>query len=198
MDTIYRAITLMVVASPCAVAMAVPAPVVAAIANGARSGVLFKGGVHIENMAEVTTVAFDKTGTLTEGRPRLTDVVAAGNFDEAAVLALAAAIESRSEHPLAAAVLAAAGMRASTTARRPTLGPFRARASRPASMDCPEEAWIGNRRLLTERPTSRPRICSAWRTIWNKRARPSCSSVEARRRSASWPPPTRCGRAWPT
>src|SRR5690606_26265981 len=155
-EAIYRAITLMVVASPCAVAMAVPAPVVAAIANGARSGVLFKGGVHIENMAEVTTVAFDKTGTLTEGRPRLTDVVAAGNFDEAAVLALAAAIESRSEHPLAAAVLAAARDAGVDYGQASDARAIPGKGIAARIDDCPEEAWIGNRRLLTERTDEPP------------------------------------------
>jgi len=105
-DSVYRAITLMVVASPCAVAMAVPAPVVAAIANGARSGILFKGGIHIENMAELKAVAFDKTGTLTEGTPRVTDVVPVSGTGEEELLSLAAAIESRSEHLLAKAIVA--------------------------------------------------------------------------------------------
>ncbi len=107
-ETIYRAITLMVVASPCAVAMAAPAPIVAAIANGARSGILFKGGIHIENMAEINAIAFDKTGTLTEGAPKVTDVIPLGEWNESYLLGISAGIEKRSEHPLAAAIVQAA------------------------------------------------------------------------------------------
>lgn len=150
-DAIYRAITLMVVASPCAVAMAVPAPVVAAIANGARSGVLFKGGVHIENMAEIAMVAFDKTGTLTEGRPQVTDIVAAADTDENEVLALAAAVESHSEHPLATAILDAAEEadlvygEATDTQAIPGKGITASVAGQA------EPVWVGNHRLLHER-----------------------------------------------
>src|SRR5690606_7173818 len=106
--SIYRAITFMVVASPWAVAMSVPAAIVAALANGARSGVLYKGGMHIENMAEVKVLAFDKTGTLTEGRPVLTDVIPAGGHSREAVLSLAAGVERQSGHPLGQAIVAAA------------------------------------------------------------------------------------------
>lgn len=103
-QTLYRALTLMVVASPCAVAMAAPAPMVAAIAAAARRGVLFKGGAHLEAMAGVRQVAFDKTGTLTRGEPRVTDVLAGSGWDASEMLALAAAVETRSEHPLARAI----------------------------------------------------------------------------------------------
>ena len=108
-ESIYRAITLMVVASPCAVAMAAPAPIVAALANGARSGVLFKGGVHLENMATIHAVAFDKTGTLTRGTPVVTDVIRLREPSERELLAIAAAIEKGSPHPLASAILRKAG-----------------------------------------------------------------------------------------
>lgn len=149
---VYRAITLMVVASPCAVAMAVPAPVVAAIANGARSGVLFKGGVHIENMAEVAVIAFDKTGTLTWGQPSVTDVVPWGGKSQREVLAWAAAAESHSEHPLAEAVLRAAEEEsidlqdAVDTRALPGKGVVARVAGR--------EVWVGNRRLLEEKTGS--------------------------------------------
>lgn len=150
-DAIYRAITLMVVASPCAVAMAVPAPVVAAIANGARSGVLFKGGVHIENMADVTVVAFDKTGTLTEGRPRVTDVVPASGTDEAEVLALAAAVESQSEHPLAAAVLEAAREADVVYAEAMNARAIPGKGITAAVGGHEDPVWVGNFRLVQER-----------------------------------------------
>jgi Cd2+/Zn2+-exporting ATPase len=107
---LYRAITLLVVASPCAVVISTPAAVLAAIANAARHGVLFKGGAYLELLARVDTVVFDKTRTLTHGRPTVTDVVPLGG-DDAALLTLAAAVEQRSEHALAEAITDAARRR---------------------------------------------------------------------------------------
>lgn len=108
----YRAMTLMVVASPCALVISTPATILSAIGNGARKGILFKGGVHLEQAAGIRTVAFDKTGTLTEGRPRVTDVIVtpASEIDdwsgrESDLLALAAAVEAKSEHPVAHAIV---------------------------------------------------------------------------------------------
>lgn len=101
-----RAMTLLVAASPCALALATPSAVLAGIARAARSGVLVKGGVHLENAGIARVVAFDKTGTLTTGRPEVTDVWALpGGVDEREVLSLAAAVESGSSHPLARAVV---------------------------------------------------------------------------------------------
>ncbi len=102
----YRAITLLVVASPCAVVIATPAAVLSAIAAGARQGVLFKGGVHLEQLAAVRTVVFDKTGTLTAGKPIVTDVIPVVG-DSREILQLAGALEQRSEHALAEAVVQA-------------------------------------------------------------------------------------------
>lgn len=106
--TLYRAMTFMVVASPCAVVLSTMPAMLSGIASGARHGVLFKGSTHLEALATVTAVAFDKTGTLTEGRPRVTDVVTADNADQSEILRLAAACERRSDHPLAKAVVEAA------------------------------------------------------------------------------------------
>jgi Zn2+/Cd2+-exporting ATPase len=107
----YRAMTVMVVASPCALVISTPAAFLSAIGGAARSGVLFKGGVHLERLAEVEIVAFDKTGTLTEGKPRVMDVVpalAGGSKDyekeRQFVLQIAASVEALSEHPLARAI----------------------------------------------------------------------------------------------
>jgi Cd2+/Zn2+-exporting ATPase len=105
----YRAMTLLVVASPCALVVGTPATVLAAITNGARRGILFKGGVHLERMARIRAVAFDKTGTLTAGRPRVTDIVPAHGVAPEELVRLAAALEQRSEHPLGAAIVEAAG-----------------------------------------------------------------------------------------
>ena len=101
----YRAMAVLVAASPCALAIATPSAVLSGIARAARSGVLIKGGAHLENLGVLTAIAFDKTGTLTVGKPKVTDVVAViGN--EERLLTVAAAVESRSAHPLAQAVVA--------------------------------------------------------------------------------------------
>jgi cation-transporting P-type ATPase J len=106
--TLLRAMTFMIVASPCAIVLATMPPLLAAIANGGRRGVLVKSAVAMEAMGRTTVVAFDKTGTLTEGRPHLESVTPLGGFDEDTVLALAAAAERPSEHPLAGAIVQAA------------------------------------------------------------------------------------------
>ena len=104
-----RSLVVLVAAAPCAFAISVPVTVVAAIGAATRSGVLIKGGAALEALAGVRIVALDKTGTLTENRPRVSEVLAAPGTSSAQVLATAAALEARSEHPLAQAVLAAAG-----------------------------------------------------------------------------------------
>lgn len=100
----YRAMVLMTVASPCALVISTPASFISAIAAAARNGVLFKGGAYLEGMAAVKAVAFDKTGTLTIGRPVVTDLIVADGVNEQEMLAAAAAVEARSEHPLAMAI----------------------------------------------------------------------------------------------
>jgi Cd2+/Zn2+-exporting ATPase len=109
-----RAMTLLVAASPCALALGTPAAMLAGIAQAARRGVLVKGGVHLETLGKVEVVAFDKTGTLTSGRPEVTDVVATNpeRMGADAMLAAAAGVERRSGHPLAQAVVRAAEARA--------------------------------------------------------------------------------------
>ncbi|HSK19806.1 MAG TPA: heavy metal translocating P-type ATPase, partial [Longimicrobiales bacterium] len=104
-DWFYRALVLLVVACPCALVISTPVTVVSALAGAARRGILIKGGLHLENAGRATIVALDKTGTLTEGRPQVVEVVAFDGASTTAVLELAAAAESRSEHPLAHAVI---------------------------------------------------------------------------------------------
>ena len=101
----YRALALLVVACPCALVISTPVTVVSALAGAARRGILIKGGLHLENAGRIRVVALDKTGTVTEGRPEVTSVHPLNGTDSRRVLALAAAVESRSEHPLAAAIL---------------------------------------------------------------------------------------------
>jgi Cd2+/Zn2+-exporting ATPase len=112
-DAFYRAMTLLVVASPCALVISTPSAILSGIANGARHGVLFKGGAFLDLAGTVDTVAFDKTGTLTVGRPRLLEMTVAGEDRASAdaegrLLAIAAALERPSEHHLARAVVRAA------------------------------------------------------------------------------------------
>jgi Cd2+/Zn2+-exporting ATPase len=105
---LYRALTLVVIACPCALVISTPVTLVSALTGAARSGVLIKGGARLEALARVRVVAFDKTGTLTEGRPVLTDVIALDGLAEGELLRLAAAVERHSEHPVARAIAAAA------------------------------------------------------------------------------------------
>ena len=104
----YRAMAVLVAASPCALAISVPSAVLSGVARAARSGVLIKGGAALENLGTLTAIAFDKTGTLTKGEPRLTDAVPAAGTTEAQLLRVAVAVEQRSDHPLAAAIVAGA------------------------------------------------------------------------------------------
>ncbi len=107
----YRALVMLVISCPCALVISTPVSIVSAIGNASRNGVLVKGGAYLEQIAGVTAIAFDKTGTLTAGVPEVTDVIAAEGFTEEDVLANAAAVERRSEHPLAEAVMRAAESR---------------------------------------------------------------------------------------
>ncbi|KFL92458.1 Lead, cadmium, zinc and mercury transporting ATPase [Acetobacter malorum] len=102
---IYRGLSLLLIGCPCALVISVPAAIASALSVGARHGLLMKGGAVIEATAGVKTVALDKTGTLTRGQPEVTDIILFDDVSENEALALAAAIESASNHPLARAVL---------------------------------------------------------------------------------------------
>lgn len=109
-ETLYRAMVFLVVASPCALVASIMPAVLSAISNGARHGMLFKGGVHLENLSSTSVVAFDKTGTLTLGRPQVTDIIPASSarslgMDVTELLYTAASVETLSEHPIAKAII---------------------------------------------------------------------------------------------
>ena len=104
-ETIYKAMIFLVVASPCALVSSIMPAVLSGISNGARNGIIFKGGAYLEKIGDVSVVAFDKTGTLTEGIPRITQVVPYRNYTEDEVLSIAASLETWSEHPIAKAII---------------------------------------------------------------------------------------------
>lgn len=107
-ETIYKAMIFLVVASPCALVSSIMPVVLSGIANGARNGILFKGGAYLESVGNLKVVAFDKTGTLTEGVPKVTDIVAYGDCREDELLSIAASLETWSEHPIAKAIISIA------------------------------------------------------------------------------------------
>lgn len=102
--TFYRAMVLLVVASPCAVVASVMPATLASISNGARNGILFKGGNHLEALSHLQAIAFDKTGTLTQGKPEVTDFIVREGVSREQTLSILASIEEKSNHPLAVAI----------------------------------------------------------------------------------------------
>ncbi len=104
-ESFYRAMAVLVAASPCALAISTPSAVLSGVARAAKGGVLIKGGRPLEDLGVLTAIAFDKTGTLTEGKPKITKLVALGDQDEQEMLKIAVSVESLSDHPLAKAVV---------------------------------------------------------------------------------------------
>jgi Cd2+/Zn2+-exporting ATPase len=143
----YRALALLIIACPCALVISTPVTVVSGIGAASRRGILIKGGAALEAAGRLKALAFDKTGTLTEGRPVVSSAVALDGRGEAEVLRLAAALERRSEHPLAHAILTAAG----GTELPPVTG-FRSVAGRGAEGEVDGKRYlIGSPRLFSER-----------------------------------------------
>ncbi len=104
-ETFYRAMVLLVVASPCALVASIMPATLSAISNGAKSGILFKGGIHLENLGNVKAIAFDKTGTLTQGKPVVTDILIRDDIDQKEFLLSVASIEQNSNHPLGQSIV---------------------------------------------------------------------------------------------
>lgn len=147
---LYRSLTLLVVASPCALIISTPAAVLSAIGRAARKGVLFKGGAHLLNLGSIRAVAFDKTGTLTQGRAVVTDVIPLNGTTSGVLITLAASIETSSTHPLAQAIVNAAhqqGLEVPPVDNAESLAGLGARGVVRLN-GSPERVLVGNRRLL--------------------------------------------------
>jgi Zn2+/Cd2+-exporting ATPase len=143
----YRALALLIIACPCALVISTPVTVVSGIGAASRRGILVKGGAALEAAGRLKALAFDKTGTLTEGRPVVSRVIALDGRDDTQMLVLAAALERRSEHPLAHAILTAAD-----GAGLPTVAGFRSVAGRGAEGEVDGNRYlIGSPRLFAER-----------------------------------------------
>jgi Cd2+/Zn2+-exporting ATPase len=148
-EWIYRALALLVIACPCALVISTPVSIVAALASAARHGVLIKGGLYVELPARLRAVALDKTGTLTRGRPEVVEVVALSGHDEPELLERVAALEARSEHPLARAILAYAKGRG--VGVRPAEDFRILQGEGAAGRFNGREYWLGSHRYLEDR-----------------------------------------------
>jgi heavy metal translocating P-type ATPase len=144
-DAMYRAATVLVAASPCAVVISVPAAILSALSAAARGGVLFKGGAALEMLAEVKAFAFDKTGTLTTGRAEVTGLVALEGT-EADVLALLAGVEAQSEHHIAGAVARFAAERGVVPVAVTDVQAWPSEGI--TGMDAIGKVWAGNTRMV--------------------------------------------------
>ena len=143
----YRALALLIIACPCSLVISTPVTVVSGIGAASRRGILIKGGEALEAAGKLGTLVFDKTGTLTEGRPIVERVLPVGGVDEGEAVRLAAALERRSEHPLAHAILSAAGGR-----ELPQVANFRGIAGRGAEGEVEGVRYlVGSPRLFEER-----------------------------------------------
>jgi len=151
---LYRALALLIVACPCSLVISIPVAVVSAVGRAARDGVLIKGGQALEDLARVRTVAIDKTGTLTDGTPRLGHIAGLDGMAEDEALALVAAVERRSEHPLAQALVAAARERGLDVAEPDEFEALPGRGV-VARVDG-RELWAGGPRLAGERLGAMP------------------------------------------
>lgn len=151
----YRAMAVLVAASPCALAISVPSAVLSGVARAARGGVLVKGGGPLENLGTLTSMAFDKTGTLTEGKPKLTDAVAAEGATEEELLAVALAVEEHSDHPLASAVVSGARERLGDRVKQLVIADVKSIIGRgvQARIDG-DSVYIGKPVLFSELPDS--------------------------------------------
>jgi len=156
-EWLYRALVLLVIGCPCALVISTPVSIVSALAAASRHGVLVKGGAFIEAPAHLRAIALDKTGTLTTGVPGVATVVSMNGHTEAEVLALAAAIESRSEHPLAAAIVGYARERGGEFAPAQDVTVLRGKGA--TGVIDGTRYWVGSHRYADERGQGNHGLC---------------------------------------
>ncbi|OBX21801.1 MULTISPECIES: heavy metal translocating P-type ATPase [Bizionia] len=154
--SLYRAITVLVAASPCALAISTPSAVLSGIARAAQRGVLIKGGRALEDLGSVTTIAFDKTGTLTEGKPSLKHVVAFNDFDKKELLQLLYEVERLSNHPLAKAIAKAIKEQEQLEAANLASNISAIQGKGIEALYKNEPVYIGNTRLMTDQKFTIP------------------------------------------
>ncbi len=152
----YQALVLLVIACPCALVISTPVSIVAALASAARHGVLIKGGEFVELPARLRAIALDKTGTLTQGRPAVREAVPLSGHTESELLEIAAAIELRSEHPLAHAIVAHAEARGIRPL--PVQGYQALKGKGATALLNGRSVWIGSHRYLEERGEETPEL----------------------------------------
>lgn len=160
---LYEALILLVIACPCALVISTPVSIVAALVSAAKNGVLIKGGIYVEIPAQLRVIAMDKTGTLTEGKPQVDTIVPLSGHSEDELLTIAAAIEKRSEHPLAQAIVRFAASRNINPA--PVEG-YSAILGKGATATLGEKSvWVGSHRYLKERGEETPEMHLQLKTL---------------------------------
>jgi len=153
---LYRALVILVIACPCALVISTPVCIVSGLTCAARNGVLIKGGVFLELAGSLKAMAMDKTGTLTAGHPRVQTVIAIDSLDERELTAIAAALESHSEHPIARAITRYAS---ETGVSAPAVERVRAVLGRGAQGRINgRDYWLGSHRLVEEKGLDTPRV----------------------------------------
>ena len=185
-DAFTAAVAVLIIACPCALGLATPTAIMVGTGRGAQLGIIIKGGEVLEQTRQVDVAVLDKTGTITEGRMELVDVLATDGVDGQVMLRRAAALESRSEHPIAQAIAARAPVRSRRSTRRSRTCPAAASSGRVDDVT----VFVGRRSLFAaSRRTSRPpptppkrrgrtAVLAGWADRRRRRARrpPACSS----------------------
>jgi Cd2+/Zn2+-exporting ATPase len=143
----YRALVILVIACPCALVISTPVTIISGLTAAIRNGVLIKGGIFLENFAKLDAIAFDKTGTLTEGKPRVQEIIKCGDYQADEILRIAAALESKSQHPIAESIITLAKEKGIAISE---VDNFRAIEGRGIEGSIDGELYIAGNRLLFE------------------------------------------------